>query len=125
MLKRAVFVLARAAFGAKFARDGYENLTDLDDVVAYADSVGVPFPGVLVPAASALLLVGGSLLALGLAPLIGVVAIATFLLGVTPELHDFWNESGDERSAEFSNFERNVAFLGGAVAFWAAVRERD
>lgn len=125
MLKHAVFVLARAAFGAKFARDGYSNLSDLDDMVAYADSVGVPLAGTLVPLASSLLFVGGIALALGFAPLLGAVAIGAFMLGVTPGMHDFWNESGDERDAEFDNFLRNVAFLGGAVAFGASTRERD
>lgn len=125
MLSRAVFVLARVAFGAKFARDGYDNLTDIDDMIAYADGVGVPYPELLVPAASLLLLVGGLLLALGIAPLIGVIAIATFLLGVTPEMHDFWNKSGEERSEEFDTFLKNVAFLSAAVAFWFAFRGRN
>ncbi|MFB6096521.1 MAG: DoxX family membrane protein [Haloferacaceae archaeon] len=125
MLKRAAFVLARAAFGAKFARDGYDNLTDVDDLVAVAEEAGVPRADLLVPAASLLLLVGGVLLALGIAPVLGVVAIAVFLLGVTPEMHDFWNASGDERSDEADAFVRNVAFLGAAIAFWVAVRDRE
>ncbi|MFB6161372.1 MAG: DoxX family membrane protein [Haloferacaceae archaeon] len=115
MLDRVAFVLARVVFGAKFARDGYDNLADA--TIAYADDAGVPFADVLVPAASALLLVGGVLLALGLAPVIGVAAIVAFLLGVTPELHDFWNLSGDERDEELDAFLRNVSFLAGAVAF--------
>ena len=123
MLKRVVYVLARVVFGAKFARDGYTNLSQREEMVAYADSVGVPFPDVLVPAASGLLLVGGILLALGLAPIVGVLAIATFLLGVTPEMHDFWNKTDEERADEFDNFLRNAAFLSGAVAFWRATRD--
>lgn len=125
MLRRIVFVLARVAFGAKFARDGYDNLTDIDDMIAYADDVGVPRPDVLVPTASILLFVGGILLALGIAPLLGVIAIATFLLGVTPEMHDFWNRSGEERSEQFDTFLTNVSFLAGAIAFWVALRERN
>lgn len=125
MLKRAAFVLARAAFGVKFARDGYDNLTDVDDMIEVAEGADVPYANVLVPVASLLLLIGGVLLALGIAPILGVVAIATFLLGVTPEMHDFWNESGEERSDEFDSFVRNVSFLGAAVAFWLAFRERD
>lgn len=125
MLRRALFVLARAAFGAKFARDGYDNLTDVDELVEYAADAGVPFPGVLVPFASLLLLVGGVLLAFGLAPILGLVAIATFLLGVTPEMHDFWNESGEARREEADAFAKNVSFLAAAVAFWVAVRNRE
>lgn len=125
MLRRLAYVFARAAFGAKFARDGYENLTDIDDMVEFADSAGVPYASVLVPAASLLLLVGGILLALGIAPILGVIAIATFLLGVTPEMHDFWHETGEERSEEFDAFARNIAFLGAAVAFWLVSRRRD
>ncbi|MFC7166966.1 DoxX family membrane protein [Halospeciosus flavus] len=124
MIRRLVYVLARAAFGAKFARDGYENLTDIDDIVEFADGAGVPYASVLVPAASLLLLVGGILLALGIAPILGVIAIATFLLGVTPEMHDFWHETGEERTEEFDSFLRNIAFLGAAVAFWLVSRRR-
>lgn len=125
MLKRTVFVLARAVFGAKFALDGYENISANDDMVAYAESAGVPFASVLVPTASAALLAGGVLLALGLAPVLGVVGIAAFLLGVTPELHDFWNESGEDREAELANFTRNLAFLGGAIAFGVAAADEE
>ncbi|ADQ67644.1 DoxX family membrane protein [Halogeometricum borinquense] len=124
MLKRLLFVLARVLFGAKFARDGYDNLSNIDDMIGYAESVGLPFPNVLVPAASLLLFVGGVLLALGLAPLLGAAAIAAFLLGVTPQMHDFWNMSGDERDEEFDAFVRNASFFGAAVAFAAAIRER-
>lgn len=125
MLSRILFVLARAAFGAKFARDGYDNLSNSDDMIEYAESVGVPFPDVLVPASSLLLLAGGLLLAVGIAPLLGVAAIAAFLLGVTPEMHDFWNRSGDDREAEFDAFVRNASFLGAAVAFAVAIRGGD
>ncbi|ELZ26288.1 hypothetical protein C474_21366 [Halogeometricum pallidum JCM 14848] len=124
MLNRLLFIFARIAFGAKFARDGYDNLASTDDMVAYADSVGVPFANVLVPAASFLLFAGGILLALGLAPLLGIVGIATFLLGVTPQMHDFWNMEGDERDEEFDAFLRNASFLGAAIAFAVTMRER-
>ncbi|SFR44365.1 DoxX family protein [Halogeometricum limi] len=124
MINRLLLVVARVAFGAKFARDGYDNLSNIDDMVGYADSVGVPFPNVLVPAASAMLLVGGVLLAVGLAPLLGVAGIAAFLLGVTPQMHDFWNMEGDQRDDEFDAFVRNASFVGAAAAFAVAIRER-
>lgn len=124
MLNRLLFAFARMAFGVKFARDGYDNLASSDDMVAYADAVGVPFADVLVPTASFLLFAGGILLALGLAPLLGVAGIATFLLGVTPQMHDFWNKEGDDRDEELDAFLRNVSFLGAAIAFGVAIRER-
>ncbi|MFC7068404.1 DoxX family membrane protein [Halobaculum lipolyticum] len=125
MITRLLFALARLAFGAKFAKDGYENLRDRDEMVAYADSVGVPAPELLVPAASGLLLVGGVLVAAGLAPVLGVVAIATFMLGVTPQMHDFWNRDDEEsRTEERDAFLRNASFLGAAIAFAVAARER-
>jgi putative oxidoreductase len=124
VLRNAILVVARVAFGAKFAKDGFENLTDTESMVAYAEGAGVPMPELLVPAASFVLFAGGLLLALGLAPLLGVVAIATFLLGVTPEMHDFWNrEDDEERQTEREAFTRNATFLAGAIAFAAAVRD--
>lgn len=120
MLDRILLVLARTAFGVKFAHDGYNNLVNREEMIGYAESVGVPAPNVLVPAASFGLLVGGVLLALGIAPLLGVAAIAAFLLGVTPQMHDFWNMEDEQRGEEFDRFARNVAFLSGAIAFGVA-----
>lgn len=125
VFRSVAFALARFVFGAKFAKDGYDNLQSLDDLVEVGADAGVPVPELLVPAASGLLFVGGVLVALGLAPLLGVAAIAAFMLGVSPEMHDFWNRSGDDREAELDAFLRNAAFVGAAVAFWTASRSDE
>ena len=49
--------------------------------------------------------------------------IAAFLLGVTPKMHDFWNETDPkEKMNNQVNFMKNAALLGGA-SLVAAVPE--
>ncbi|QLC32794.1 DoxX family protein [Halarchaeum sp. CBA1220] len=93
------------------------NLKNLDGRIAYADAKGVPAPTKLVPAASALLL-GGSLgIASWTRPKLSAGSIATFFVGVTPLMHDFWNaEDGVED--ELMSFLQNLAVLGAAVSFF-------
>ncbi|GGL25002.1 hypothetical protein GCM10009037_05680 [Halarchaeum grantii] len=93
------------------------NLKNLDGRIAYADAKGVPAATKLVPAASALLL-GGSLgIASWTRPKLSAGSIATFFVGVTPLMHDFWNvEDGVED--ELMSFLQNIAVLGAAVSFF-------
>jgi hypothetical protein len=52
-----------------------------------------------------------------------VAAIAGFLVGVSPLIHDFWNmEDPQQRQNEMINFSKNMALLGAALAL-AAVEE--
>ena len=50
-------------------------------------------------------------------PRLAAGAIASFLVGVTPLMHDFWNMEGEQRTTEQTNFLQNVALLGAALAF--------
>jgi uncharacterized membrane protein YphA (DoxX/SURF4 family) len=60
---------------------------------------------------------GGGSIVLGLKPKLGAAAIIGFLAGVSPIMHDFWNqEDPAKRQNEMINFSKNMALLGGALA---------
>jgi uncharacterized membrane protein YphA (DoxX/SURF4 family) len=117
------FTLGRAIFGGFFLYNGITHFLRYKTYAQYAASKKVPLPETAVLATGALLTAGGVSVLLGIRPKWGAASIIAFLAGVTPVMHDFWNdESPEARQANTINFTKNAALLGGALAL-AAVEE--
>jgi uncharacterized membrane protein YphA (DoxX/SURF4 family) len=116
-------LLGRVLFGAGLVALAVRNLRNLDGRVAYADAKGVPEAETLVPAGSGLLLGGGLGISVWKAPKLSASAVAAFLIGVTPLMHDFWAVDEEERGGELTSFLQNITLLGAAVAFFGRARE--
>ncbi|QSW99315.1 DoxX family protein [Haloterrigena alkaliphila] len=113
-----MFRLGRILFGGILAFNALDNLRNLQGRVDYADAKDTPLARVSVPAISGSLLLGGLSVALWRAPVAGATAVASFLIGVTPMMHDFWNaEDEEQQQQELIHFLKNTALLGGALAF--------
>jgi uncharacterized membrane protein YphA (DoxX/SURF4 family) len=56
-------------------------------------------------------------------PTLAAGAVATFLVGVTPQMHKFWEADEDQKQAEQTQFVKNVSLLGGAIAFLIKARQ--
>ncbi|MGH9159749.1 MAG: DoxX family membrane protein [Vicinamibacteraceae bacterium] len=105
----------RAVFGGFFLYNGINHFLNCGQLAAYARSKQVPMPRMAVLGSGALLLAGGLSLLTGVRPRIGASLIGTFLAGVSPHMHAFWNIADDEqRGPEMINFTKNMALLGGA-----------
>ncbi len=117
------FTLGRLLFGGFFVYNGINHFKQYEMLAPYAAAKNVPFPKAAVLGAGALLTVGGASLLLGLRPKWGAFAVIAFLAGVSPVMHDFWNdESPEARQVNEINFMKNAALLGAALAL-AAVEE--
>ena len=114
-IEPALLRLGRLLFGGLFAYMGATNLRNLEGRVSYAEAKDVPKPDVLVPAASGMLSLGGVGVALRRLPRLSAAAVAAFLLGVTPTMHDFWNLDGEDRATERNSFLKNAALFGAAL----------
>ncbi|ADJ14931.1 DoxX family protein [Halalkalicoccus jeotgali] len=110
-------LLGRLLFGGSLAALAYGNFQELEAMIGYADSKDVPEADRLVPFASGMLAFGSLAVILWRVPRLAAGAIAGFLVGVTPLMHDFWNAEGQERDTEQTNFLQNVALLGAALVF--------
>jgi len=114
---KAPFILGRLLFGGFFLYNGINHFKELDGLAQYAKSKKVPNPQLAVAASGAALLVGGASLLLGVKPKLGSAAVAGFLAGVSPVMHDFWKQQDpQQRQMEMIQFSKNMALLGGALA---------
>ena len=115
-LEKAALLAGRAIFGGYFLYNGLNHLRNREMLAGYAQGKGVPAATAAV-VGSGLMLIGGALSILsGASPKIGAGLITTFLLGVSPQMHAFWNETDpQQRSQEMVNFMKNVALVGGSL----------
>ena len=117
------FLLGRLIFGGFFLYNGINHLKERKSLAQYAQAKNVPQPEAAVVASGVALLMGGTSILLGVRPKLGALAIAGFLVGVSPVMHNFWNiEDPAQRMNDMINFSKNLALLGGALALMG-VRE--
>lgn len=114
-----ILLAARVIFGGTFAFMGLNHFMDTENMAGYAEMKGVPAPSIAVLATGALLVLGGLGLVLGVFPVVAAGAIAVFLLLATPKMHDFWNVPDEQKQSEMTNFLKNAAMFGAALAFLA------
>lgn len=109
-------LLGRILIGGLLAYTAIGNFQDLEGQVAYAEANGVPFADTLVPLGSGMLAVGSLGVIFWRLPVLAAGAIGSFLLGVTPMMHDFWNEDDEQQQqVELYQFVKNVVILGAVV----------
>ncbi len=117
---KLVFLLGRVLYGGYFLYSGVNHFLNHGMLTGYAGAKGVPQPHVAVSGSGAMLVAGGASVVLGLQPKIGSALIATFLLAVSPQMHNFWGvEDPNQRMVDMINFTKNMALVGAALALMA------
>ena len=116
---RIPFLIGRAMFGGFFIMSGIKHFQQQKQMAQYAAAKKVPKPDLAVKATGTMLVVGGTSILLGIKPKLGTLAVLGFLAGVSPVMHDFWNEDAEQRMNDMINFTKNMALAGGAMALMA------
>lgn len=117
--------LGRLLYGGVLAYNAGENLRNLEGRIEYAEAKDVPQPNILVPLASAMLF-GASLgIVFWRRPRLAALGMVSWFVGVTPTMHDFWNQDGEQRQAEQIHFLKNTAMLGTAFVLLSRARTAD
>lgn len=112
-------LVGRILLAVLFIWSGFGKLTGFEGVVGGIAAKGLPMPTVLAAIAVAIELGGGILLALGWRTRWVALAMALFLIIITPLYHDFWNATGATVMGQKVNFMKNVCILGGMVMVYA------
>jgi putative oxidoreductase len=114
---KAAFLIGRLVFGGFFIYNGINHLKERKSLAQYAESKNVPLAEAAVAATGVALIAGGASILLGVKPKLGAAAIAGFLVGVSPVMHNFWSvQDPNQRMNEMVHFSKNMALLGSALA---------
>ena len=112
-----LFLAGRLLLGGYFLHAGWSHFRNRKMMAGYAGMKGVPFPMAAILGTGALLALGGASVLTGLYPYIGLGLLAIFLIGVTPKMHDYWNQKDPmARMGDRVNFLKNAALLGAVLA---------
>ena len=114
---KAAFLIGRLLFGGFFLYNGINHLKERKSLGQYAEAKKVPMAEAVVASTGVVLIAGGTSILLGVKPKLGTAAIAGFLAGVSPVMHNFWSvQEPGQRMNEMINFSKNMALLGSALA---------
>lgn len=120
------FRAGRVLYGGILAMMAVDGLMNTEGRAEYAAAKGIPMPAAANIGAHALLLIGGLGITLWRGPALAASAAATFFLGVTPAMHDFWTiDDPEQKQQEMINFLKNAGLLGTALVFLGVANEAD
>ncbi len=120
---KALFLAGRLVFGGFFLYNAIHHFQAHGALTQYAAAKKVPIPDAAVAVSGVMMAIGGASIVLGLKPQYGALAIAGFLAGVSPVMHDFWRaEDPQQRQSDEINFAKNMAMLGAALALMGVER---
>ncbi len=117
--QNAATLLGRVLLALLFIPAGWGKLTGFAGVTGYIASKGLPLPEVAAALGIAFELGCGLLLLLGYKARWAALALAVFTLVITPIFHNYWGVPPTQLSAQRLNFYKNLAIVGGLLAFSA------
>ncbi|QXH54941.1 DoxX family protein [Pseudomonas maumuensis] len=110
-----ILLLARILLMILFVLSGWSKLTGFEGTVGYMTSLGAPAPLLAAAVAVIMELLVGILLILGFYTRPLALLFALFVLGTALLGHPFWNMVEPERSANMTQFLKNLAIVGGLL----------
>ncbi|MEE1888916.1 DoxX family protein [Pseudomonas carassii] len=110
-----ILLLARILLMILFVLSGWSKLSGFEGTVGYMTSLGAPAPMLAAAVAVIMELLVGILLILGFYTRPLALLFALFVLGTALLGHPFWNMIEPERSANMTQFLKNLAIVGGLL----------
>lgn len=110
-----IILIARILLMILFVLSGWAKLTGFDGTVGYMTSLGAPAPMLAAAIAVIMEFVVAILLILGFYTRPLAFLFALFVLGTALLGHPFWNMVDPERSANMTQFLKNMAIMGGLL----------
>ena len=109
------FLIGRIIFAGFWLMSSFNHFKNLSYISEYAKARGTPSPKIAVAGTGVLLLLGGLSMLLGVYPVVGIVLLIIFLVGVSFQMHSFWRMDDPQmKQIDRVNFMKNMA-LGAAL----------
>src|SRR6266478_2516689 len=112
------FLIGRIVFGGYWLMASFNHFKNLNYMSEYAKAKGTPSPKLAVAGTGVILLVGGLSMLLGVYPVVGIILLIIFLLGVSFQMHNFWKVADAQaKQIDMINFTKNMALVGALLMF--------
>jgi putative oxidoreductase len=112
------YLIGRFIFGSYWLMAAVDHFKNLNHMSEYAKAKGTPFPNLAVAGTGVILSAGGLSMLLGVYPVIGIVLLIVFLLGVSVQMHSFWKvDDAQMKQIDIINFTKNMALIGALLMF--------
>lgn len=109
-------LVGRVLLSMIFLSSGTMHFVQMNNMVGYATSKGLPMPKVAVPLSGAMIVVGGLFIALGWHRFIGAGLVFIFTVLSAFFMHAFWKEKDPmARMSEQVHFMKDLGLGGGAL----------
>jgi putative oxidoreductase len=118
-LQNPLALIGRILLAALFVPAGFGKITGFAGAVGYSTAMGLPLPTVGVAIALVIELFGGLALLIGYRTQIAAIALAVFTLVASFFFHAFWAVPADQAFMQSLLFWKNIAVVGGLLAFAA------
>jgi putative oxidoreductase len=117
-------LIGRLLLAFFFVPAGWGKIVGFAGTVGYIQSKGVPLPEVCAAIAVAAEFGLGLLLLVGFKARWAALGLAIFTAVITPIFHNFWAVPEAQHMMQKMNFDKNMAIIGGLLAFaaWGAGR---
>ena len=112
-------LIGRVLMAWLFIPAGWSKIFGFAGVAGYIASKGVPMPEVCAAIAIAAELGLGLLLLVGWQARWAALGLAIFVAVITPIFHNFWAVPEAQQMMQKMNFDKNLAIVGGLLAFAA------
>jgi putative oxidoreductase len=112
--------IGRILLGGIFVVSGYGKLMGLAAFAASLERRGVPFASALAPVGACVEFFGGLAIVLGVEVRAAALLMIAFVIVATLISHRFWELQDAARSAQVTQFAKNMAIIGGFALLHAA-----
>jgi putative oxidoreductase len=111
-------LVGRLAIAALFLPSGFNKLTDIVGFTQNLTGRGVPGPGLLAWVGAVIEFFGALALAIGFQTRLTALVMIVFTIMATLIGHRYWEMADAARVANRVNFWKNVAIMGGLLAYF-------
>jgi putative oxidoreductase len=106
------FLIGRIIFAMFWLMGSFNHFKNLNYMSEYAKARGIPSPKVAVAGTQIILLLGGLSMLLGVYPVVGIILLIVFLLGVSLQMHAYWKvDDAQMKQIDMINFTKNTALV--------------
>jgi putative oxidoreductase len=113
-----ILLVGRILLGYLFLAAGYYKFMGIAGTTAYFANLKVPAPELVSWLTACLEVILGAALILGIATRYAALVTFIFVLVATVIAHRWWEYTGPANGAQWNNFLKNLAIMGGALAIF-------